>query len=156
MTIRENITFSELAVGLSATFTRTITAHHIQLFAAATGDVNPVHLDPAFAAGTPFGEPVAHGMLTGGLISAALATVLPGPGTVYLGQDLRFRLPVRIGDTVTVELAVTEKRERRQWVRLACRATNQHGKLVASGDAEVMAPTEKLRIALPQEPHFSP
>lgn len=147
-----NFTFDELQVGQTARYTRTIEQRHIQLFAAATGDVNPVHLDPDYAASTPFGEPVAHGMLTGGLVSAALALVLPGPGTVFLGQSLRFRAPVMPGDTVTVELTVTEKRNRRQWVSIDCRAVNQHGKVVASGNAEVMAPTEKLTVALPPEP----
>lgn len=147
-----NVTFDEIAVGQSARYSRTVETRHIQLFAAATGDVNPVHLDPAFAAATAFGEPIAHGMLTGGLVSAALALVLPGPGTIFLGQSLRFRAPVKVGDTVTVELTVTEKRERRQWVALDCRVTNQDGKVVASGSAEVMAPTEKLSVALPPEP----
>ncbi|MBN7796686.1 MaoC family dehydratase [Parahaliea mediterranea] len=150
-----NFTFDELQVGQTASYTRTIEQRHIQLFAAATGDVNPVHLDPDYAASTPFGEPIAHGMLTGGLISAALALEMPGPGTVFLGQSLRFRAPVKPGDTVTIELTVTEKRSRRQWVSIDCRAVNQHGKVVASGSAEVMAPGEKLSVALPPEPAAS-
>jgi len=152
MTSCSNFTFDELQAGQSATYTRTIERRQVQLFAAATGDVNPVHLDAAFAATTSFGEPIAHGMLTGGLVSAALALVLPGPGTIYLGQSLRFRLPVKIGDTITVTLTVLEKKDRRQRVSLDCKATNQHGKLVASGSAEVMAPSEKLTLELPPEP----
>lgn len=147
-----NFTFDELQVGQSASYQRTIEQRHIELFAAATGDVNPVHLDPHYAATTAFGEPIAHGMLTGGLVSAALALVLPGPGTVYLNQSLRFRAPVKVGDTITVELAVTEKRKRGQRVSLDCRAVNQDGKLVASGSAEVMAPAEKISVELPPEP----
>jgi len=155
MSARENIPYDELETGQSASFQRSIGTREIALFAAATGDLNPVHLDPGFAASTPFGEPIAHGMLTGGLVSAALATVLPGPGTIYLGQNLRFRLPVKPGDTITVTLTVTEKRDRRRWVRLNCEAHNQDGKLVANGEAEVQAPAEKMTVDLPPEPAVS-
>jgi 3-hydroxybutyryl-CoA dehydratase len=141
-----NHTFEEISVGQTATYTRTVEDRDIQLFAAASGDVNPVHLDDEFAAKTEFKGRIAHGMLTGAFISAALAMQLPGPGTVYIGQSLRFRLPVKIGDTVTVTLEVTEKRSRRNFVTLDCKATNQDGKLVASGTAEVIAPTERLVI----------
>ncbi|WP_116364500.1 MaoC family dehydratase [Parahaliea mediterranea] len=156
MSTRTNYTFDELSLGQSARYQRRIDTQHIRLFAAACGDTNPVHLDPAFAAGTPFGEPIAHGMLTGALVSAALALELPGPGTVYLGQSLRFRAPVKVGDTLTVELVVSELRERRQWVSLDCTVRNQHDKVVASGSAEVMAPSEKTTLTLPPEPRFSP
>jgi 3-hydroxybutyryl-CoA dehydratase len=155
MAAQSNYTFDELEVGQSATYTRTIDYRHIQLFAAATGDVNPVHLDAGYAATTDFGEPIAHGMLTGGLVSAALALVLPGPGTVYLSQSLRFRAPVRIGDNITVELTVSEKNARRHWVTLDCRARNQHGKIVAQGAAEVIPPTQKLSLELPPEPEVA-
>ncbi|GAB3270613.1 MaoC family dehydratase [Parahaliea aestuarii] len=155
MSTRTNYTFDELSIGQSARYQRRIDMRHIQLFAAACGDTNPVHLDAAFAAGTPFGEPIAHGMLTGALVSAALALELPGPGTVYLGQSLRFRAPVKVGDTLTVELVVSELRERRQWVSLDCTVRNQHDKIVASGSAEVMAPAEKATLDLPPEPRFS-
>ncbi|MFN2169702.1 MAG: MaoC family dehydratase [Anaerolineae bacterium] len=147
-----NFVFDELEPGQRASYTRTIDFRHIQLFAAATGDVNPVHLDAAYAATTAFGEPIAHGMLTGGLVSAALALVLPGPGTVYLSQSLRFRAPVHVGDRITVELTVTDKNPRRQWVTLDCRAVNQHGKVVTQGSAEVIAPARKLSLELPPEP----
>ena len=94
-------------------------------------------------------------MLTGALISAALALELPGPGTIYLGQSLRFRLPVKIGDTITVQLEVTDKREDKGFVTLNCKALNQNGKAVATGIAEVMAPREKLQIPRPPLPAFS-
>lgn len=148
-----NFTYDELSIGQTATYSKVVGEQDIQLFAAVSGDVNPVHLDEQYAAGTEFGERIAHGMLTGALVSAALAMELPGPGTVYLGQSLRFRLPVKIGDTVTIKLEVLEKKDRRQYVTLDCKAYNQHGKLVASGTANVMAPTEKILIdrpALPQ------
>jgi len=147
-----NYTYDEITIGQTASYTKVIEEKDIQLFAAVSGDVNPVHLDADFAAGTPFKERIAHGMLTGAIISAALALELPGPGTIYLGQTLRFRLPVKIGDTVTVELEVTEKRDDKKFVTLDCKARNQNGKVVASGNAEVMAPAEKVSIPRPPLP----
>ena len=91
-------------------------------------------------------------MLTGAFISAAIAMQLPGPGTVYLGQSLRFRLPVKIGDTLSVQLEVTEKRDRRKTVTLDCKVLNQNEKIVATGTAEVMAPTQKVSIDRPELP----
>lgn len=152
MTRLTNYTYEEIAIGQTATYTREVGERDIQLFAEVSGDVNPVHLDEEFAAATQFKGRIAHGMLTGAFISAALAMKLPGPGTIYLKQDLRFRLPVRIGDTVTVTLEVVEKQDRRQIVTLDCRATNQDGKVVATGTAEVMAPAEKLQIETPSLP----
>ena len=147
-----NFTYDEITIGQSASYTKAVDEKDIQLFAAASGDVNPVHLDADFAATTPFKERIAHGMLTGALISAALAMELPGPGTIYLGQTLRFRLPVKIGDTITVHLEVTEKRDDKKFVTLDCKAVNQNGKTVASGSAEVMAPSEKMHIPRPDIP----
>ena len=147
-----NVTYDEITVGQTASYSRLVEERDIALFAAVSGDVNPVHLDADFAAGTVFGERIAHGMLTGAFISAALAMELPGPGTVYLGQSLRFRLPVKIGDTLTVTLEVTDKQDRRNIVTLDCRAHNQAGKLVATGTAEVMAPAQKISIERPQPP----
>ena len=148
-----NYTYNEITIGQTARYSKLIQERDIALFAAVSGDVNPVHLDAEFAANTQFNGRIAHGMLTGAIISAALAMELPGPGTVYLSQSLRFRLPVKIGDTVTIVLEVTDKKDRRQYVTLDCKAYNQHDKLVASGSAEVIAPSEKLtldRPALPQ------
>ena len=150
-----NYTFDEISIGQTASFSKEVGEQDIQLFAAVSGDVNPVHLDAEFAAGTQFKERIAHGMLTGAFISAALAMELPGPGTIYLGQSLRFRLPVTIGDTITVNLEVTEKREDRGFVTLDCKAVNQDDKVVASGTAEVMAPKEKLVIDRPSLPSVS-
>ncbi|MAT95341.1 MAG: 3-hydroxybutyryl-CoA dehydratase [Halioglobus sp.] len=150
-----NYTYDEITIGQTATYSKRVEERDVLLFAAVSGDVNPVHLDADFAAGTQFGERIAHGMLTGAIISAALAMELPGPGTVYLGQSLRFRLPVKIGDTVTVELEVVEKKDRRQFVTLQCRARNQHGDEVASGSADVMAPRDKLEIERPAAPRAS-
>jgi len=147
-----NHTFDEITIGQTASFSRVIGEQEILLFAAASGDVNPVHLDEEYAAGTLFKERIAHGMLTGAIISAALALELPGPGTIYLGQSLRFRLPVRIGDELTARLQVTEKREDRKFVTLDCSVTNQHGKVVANGTAEVIAPVDRITIERPPLP----
>lgn len=147
-----NFTYDEISIGQTAEYSKQIGEQDIQLFAAVSGDVNPLHLDAEFAATTPFKERIAHGMLTGAIISAALALELPGPGTVYLGQTLRFRLPVKIGDQITVKLEVTEKRDDKGFVTLDCKALNQAGKTVATGVAEVMAPREKMRLPQPQLP----
>ena len=150
-----NYTFDEITIGQKASYTRTVTEDDVQLFAAVSGDVNPVHLDAHFAAQTQFGERIAHGMLTGAVISAALAMKLPGPGTIYRAQELRFRLPVKIGDTLTVELEVTGKQDRRNTVTLDCKAYNQDRKLVASGTAEVIPPGGKLSVTPPELPRIT-
>ena len=147
-----NFTYDEISIGQTASYSKLIEARDIQLFAAVSGDVNPVHLDEEFAANTQFKGRIAHGMLTGAIISAALAMELPGPGSVYLKQSLTFRLPVKIGDTITVKLTVTEKKDRRQFVILDCKAYNQHEKLVANGSADVIAPAEKMLIERPALP----
>ena len=146
MTTLDNFTYDEITIGQTATYSKAVEERDLQLFAAVSGDLNPLHLDPGYAATTLFGERIAHGMLTGALISAALAMKLPGPGTIYRAQDLRFRLPVKIGDTITVELEVTGKQDRRKTVTLDCKAYNQDRKLVAGGTAEVIAPSEKLSL----------
>ncbi|MDJ0878451.1 MAG: MaoC/PaaZ C-terminal domain-containing protein [Halieaceae bacterium] len=150
-----NYTFDEITVGQTAEYRKQITERDIVLFADVSGDVNPLHLDAEFAAGTDFGERIAHGMLTGALISAALALELPGPGTVYLGQSLRFRRPVKIGDEISVQLEVVEKREDKGFITLDCKAINQDGKAVVTGTAEVMAPREKLSLPKPVLPEVS-
>ncbi len=152
MATLENFTYDELTIGQTATYSKTVEERDIRLFAAVSGDVNPVHLDAEYAATTPFGERIAHGMLTGAVISAALAMELPGPGAVYRSQSLRFRAPVKIGDTVTVELEVTDKQDRRKTASIDCKVYNQDRKLVASGSAEVIVPTAKLRLARPDIP----
>ena len=150
-----NFTYDEITVGQQASYSRTVDEQGVKLFAAVSGDVNPVHLDAGFAAGTMFKQRIAHGMFTGGLISAAIAMELPGPGTIYLGQDLSFRAPVFIGDTITVSLTVTDKRDDKKFVTLSTVATNQHGKVVVKGQAQVMAPAEKLDIPRPAMPNVT-
>jgi 3-hydroxybutyryl-CoA dehydratase len=147
MNLLENYPIAELAVGQSASYSKQLTQTDIALFAACSGDVNPVHLDAAYAATTPFGEPIGHGMWTGAVISAAIATRLPGPGSVYRSQSLSFKHPVKVGDVITVTLVVSEIKERVRLVTLDCEAHNQDGKLVAKGIAEVIAPAEKQQLA---------
>ena len=146
MTKLENLPLAELSIGLSKTYSKTLTEKDVVLFAACSGDVNPVHLDKTNAATTQFGEPIGHGMWTGAVVSAAIATQLPGPGSVYRSQSLQFKNPVKVGDTVTITLTVSEIKERVKLVTLECEAHNQDGKLIAKGIAEVIAPTEKLSI----------
>jgi len=147
-----NHTYDELTIGQAAEYSKQVTASDIQLFAALSGDVNPIHLDEDYAASTPFGGCIAHGMLSGAIISAAIAMELPGPGTIYLGQSLRFTAPVRPGDTLTVKLKVAAKTDKRRLVTLDCEVCNQHQQLVVTGTAEVMAPREKLRLERPAAP----
>jgi 3-hydroxybutyryl-CoA dehydratase len=147
MNLLENYPISEVVVGQTATYSKTLTERDVVLFAACSGDVNPVHLDKSYAATTSFGEPIGHGMWTGALVSAAIATCLPGPGSVYRSQSLSFKHPVKIGDIVTVTLTVGEIKERVKLVTLECEAHNQDGKLIAKGVAEVIAPVEKQFLA---------
>jgi enoyl-[acyl-carrier protein] reductase I len=140
----ENRTFDELKVGDSASVTRVITRRDIELFAIVSGDINPAHLDPEYAETNMFHGIVAHGMWGGALISAVLGTTLPGPGTIYLGQELRFHRPVRVGDAVTTAVSLREKRSDKAIAVFDCRLTNQFGEDVIVGTAEVKAPTEKV------------
>jgi len=147
-----NKTFDEINLGDTATYARLVTAREVQLFAAVSGDHNPVHLDPDYAATTQFGECIAHGMLTGAFVSAAIAMELPGPGTIYLGQQLSFRAPVKLGDTLEVNLKVIGKHDSKPWLTIDCVITNQEGKKVAMGEASVMAPTTKETVTLVPPP----
>ena len=141
----ENKTFDEILVGDSASMSRTLKQQDIELFAVASGDVNPAHVDKEYAETGMFQGIIAHGMWGGALISAVLGTELPGPGTIYLNQSLSFRGPVRLGDTVTVSVTVTEKNTEKKRLLLDCLIVNQDGKKVTKGVAEVIAPTEKVR-----------
>ena len=151
--VLRNRTFDEIAVGERASIERTLTAADIQLFAAMSGDINPQHIDPEFAASTRFHGVIAHGMWGAALISAVLGTRLPGPGTIYLSQTLKFHAPVRVGDVLTVTVAVASKEEAKHRLNLDCVCANQEGKTVISGEAAVLAPTERIeraRSTLPQ------
>ena len=141
----ENKTFDELNVGDRAELTRTLRKEDIELFAVMSGDVNPAHVDEAFAKTDQFHKVIAHGMWGGALISAVLGTELPGPGTIYLNQSLSFRRPVGLGDTVTVRVTVREKLPEKKRLLLDCECVNQSGETVIKGEANVIAPSEKVR-----------
>lgn len=149
----QNVTFDEIEIGASVQLARTLRPEDIHLFAAMSGDVNPTHVDVEYARSSQFREVVAHGMWAGTLISSLLGTEYPGPGTVYVGQTLRFHRPVTIGDTITVTITVSQKFAHNHHVLFDCMAVNQDGMKVVSGTAEVYAPVEKikrLRISLPE------
>ena len=151
MTQVTNIPYDNLEVGQQASLERTVEERDIQLFAAVSGDNNPVHLDAAFAAETMFKERIAHGMFSGALISAAVACQLPGPGTIYLGQQMSFQKPVKIGDTLTVRLEILEKLPKFR-VRIATRVFNQNEELVVDGEAEILAPRKQQTVDLVSPP----
>jgi 3-hydroxybutyryl-CoA dehydratase len=133
----------DLAIGMTARLTKTITMEDIVKFSEVSTDVNPVHLDPDYAATTPFKGIIAHGMLSAGLISAVMANQLPGPGTVYLGQSLKFKVPVRPGEEVTATATIKEIDARRKRVVLDTVCTVQ-GRTVIEGEATVMFPARPV------------
>ncbi|WP_022704565.1 bifunctional enoyl-CoA hydratase/phosphate acetyltransferase [Pseudorhodobacter ferrugineus] len=148
----ENRTYDEIAVGDHAELTRRLKPQDIELFAVMSGDVNPAHVDADYAKDDMFHGIIAHGMWGAALISAVLGTELPGPGTIFLDQSLKFEAPVGLGDTVTVRVEVTEKQDKGRLL-LACTCLNQHGKMVIEGVARVIAPREKVRrprVVLPE------
>lgn len=147
-----NRTFDEIAIGDSAALERTVTAEDLQLFAVISGDLNPQHLDATFAASTRFHGVIAHGMFGGALISAVLGTRLPGPGTIYLGQSLKFLAPVRIGDLLLVRVTVSARDEAHRRLTLDCRCLNQEGQTVIEGEAQVIAPAESIEWRASQLP----
>lgn len=147
----ENRTYDEIQVGDKAEVSHTVTERDLILFAEVSGDINPVHLDEDFAAATPFKGRIAHGMFSGALISAAIACEMPGPGTIYIGQEMSFLRPVRLGDEIRIELEVIEKLPKNR-ARIATRVFNQDGKQVVDGVATVMVPTEKVSVERPRLP----
>jgi len=141
----ENRTFDEIQIGDSATLTRTLTEKDIQVFAIMSGDINPAHVDIEYAQSEMFHKIIGHGMWGGALISTVLGTQLPGPGTIYVGQTIRFKKPVAIGDTLTVKVTAIEKKPEKKRVIFSCEAQNQKDEVVMEGQAEVVAPTKKIR-----------
>jgi 3-hydroxybutyryl-CoA dehydratase len=127
----------DLTVGMSDSFAKTVTEADVILFAGITGDSNPIHINEEFAAGTMFKGRIVHGEFSGGLISAVLGTRLPGPGSIFVAQSMRFKAPVRIGDTVTATVTVKEINPERRRVILATVCTVK-GKAVVEGEATMM------------------
>lgn len=131
-----------ISIGETASLSKTISEADIVLFAGVTGDFNPLHLDAEYAKTTRFGERIAHGLLTAGLISAVLGTRLPGPGAIYLGQTLNFRKPVKIGDTITATAKVSSFDPEKRIVKLETNCYNQDGVLVLGGEAVLLLEQE--------------
>jgi 3-hydroxybutyryl-CoA dehydratase len=131
------VRYDELSVGQTAEYSKAVTDADVMAFAEITGDFNPVHVNEEEAAKSRFGGRIAHGMLSAGLISAALASRLPGPGSIYLGQTLKFTAPVRIGDTVLVTVTIVELLPKKR-VRLSTVCRNQAGTIVCEGEATLL------------------
>ncbi|MCK9915294.1 3-hydroxybutyryl-CoA dehydratase [Microbacteriaceae bacterium K1510] len=134
--------FEDLSVGMTETLRKTIDSADVVGFAEVTGDRNPIHLSEHFAAKTPFGTRIAHGLYTASLISAVLGTRLPGPGAVYISQTLNFRAPVKIGDTVEVKVVVAELMPEKRRARLECTCSVE-GETVLDGEAWVKVPSKE-------------
>ncbi|TNF56167.1 MAG: hypothetical protein EP308_04860 [Burkholderiales bacterium] len=150
----ENTPFEEIRIGDRASLVRQLGQQDILAFAAVSGDVNPAHLDAAYAEGTAFHGIIAHGMWGGALISALLGTRFPGPGTIYLEQNLRFVRPVHPGDSLTVQVQVAAKDAVHQQVLLDCSVYNQRDQAVITGTARVIAPATKIRMPRPAVPQL--
>jgi len=153
----QNKTFDEINIGDTAIIHHSLTKRDILLFAIMSGDINPAHLDEEYAKSDLFHQIVAHGMWGASLISTVLGTKLPGPGTIYLNQSLRFLHPIFVGDLITTQVTVKEKRPEKHHVLLDCLCYNQRNIEVIQGIAEVIAPTEKIRrkrVELPSVDEF--
>jgi 3-hydroxybutyryl-CoA dehydratase len=134
--------FEDLSIGMAEGFSKTVDSSDVVGFAEVTGDRNPIHLSEHFAAKTPFGTRIAHGLYTASLISAVLGTRLPGPGAVYISQTLNFRAPVKIGDTVEVKVMVAELVPEKTRARLTCTCSVE-GETVLDGEAWVKVPSRE-------------
>ncbi|MBT3337347.1 MAG: MaoC family dehydratase [Anaerolineae bacterium] len=129
-----------IKIGDNASMTKTFTDEDVRKFAAISGDSNPVHLDEDYAAQTQFKKRIAHGMLTAGLISAVLGTILPGEGSIYLGQTINFRAPVYLDDTITATVTIIKLHEKKPIVTLETVCKNQNDVVVLDGEAVLLAP----------------
>lgn len=139
----EGKSIHELKIGDSAQISKTITEGDIELYARATGDFNPIHLDQAYAEKTMFKGRIAHGILSLGLLTNVLGNILPGHGTIYLSQEIRFLAPVRIGDTLTARVEVIELIPEKNRAKFKTTCINQEGKEVADGIAWAMPPKKE-------------
>lgn len=143
----QTITYDAIEIGQKATIERNITKDDILLFAAVSGDNNPLHLNPEYAATTNFKQTIAHGMLSGAFISAAMACKLPGPGAIYLSQSLEFLRPVYIGDNLRIEVEVLEKLPKNR-VKLSTNIYNQRNKRIVTGDALALLPDNSVEVEM--------
>ncbi|MGN1413128.1 MAG: MaoC family dehydratase [Anaerovoracaceae bacterium] len=139
-----NYTIDELQIGQTSTYSKTITETDVYLFAGVTGDFNPAHMNAEYAKKTAFKERIAHGMLSASLISTVLGTNLPGKGTIYMGQSVKFLSPVHFGDTITATVEVKELMPEKNRAILRTYCVNQDGQVVLDGEATVMPPKMKM------------
>ncbi|PHV10765.1 MaoC family dehydratase [Chitinimonas sp. BJB300] len=146
------IYFEDMTLGQTASFRKTVTEADIVLFAGITGDHNPIHTDEEYARTTPFGRRIAHGLLTSSLVSTVLGNQLPGPGTIYMSQTMRFMAPVFIGDTVTASVEVTALDAAKLRVTLATRCSVA-GHIVLEGEALVKAPSRLGAVDVSRQAH---
>jgi 3-hydroxybutyryl-CoA dehydratase len=139
------MTIDRLKIGDDAEFSKTVSESDIYLYAGVTGDFNPAHIDAVYAAGTFFKKRIAHGMLSAGFISAVIGTRLPGTGTIYVGQQLKFLAPVYVGDTITARVTVAAINAEKNRVTLKTTCSNQEGTVVLDGEAVVSPPKAPKR-----------
>lgn len=154
MSSTTNHAYSSLKIGDGDQLSHIVTEADVRLFAASSGDNNPVHLDHEYAERSRFGGVIAHGMYSGILISRMLGTQFPGPGTIYLSQSLNFKAPVRPGDTLNVKVEVKTLHESKPVATLACLVTNQNDELVTDGEAVVLVPKEAKEVEMPPLPRL--
>lgn len=145
-------TYKELEIGDQGHFSKTVTERDIALFGESSGDVNPVHFDEAYASKTIFKGRVAHGMWSAGLISTCIGTVMPGPGSIYLGQTLDFKLPARLGDILTAVVTIDQKIDAKKLLIINCVVSNQDDEIVVSGEAKVIPPRKSVELTAPVLP----
>lgn len=139
------ISIDQLEIGQSASFSKTISESDVHIFAGVTGDFNPAHINEAYAGTTPFKTRIAHGMLSAGLISAVLGTRLPGPGSIYVSQTLKFTAPVYIGDTITATATIKELIPARNRAILETVCRNQDNVVVITGEAVLLPPKKTTK-----------
>ena len=152
----ENRTFDEIQVGDSAALTRTLTERDIMLFAVMSGDINPAHVDPEYAKNSQVREVIGHGMWSGALIPTVLSgTQFPEQGTIYLAQDLRFRVPVAVGNSITVKLTATARDVEKGLSTFETECVNQEGKVAVSGTAHVIAPRQESAAPMDRPARYS-
>lgn len=142
----KSLTFSDLKIGDEATFVKTFTEAMVREYAWITGDENPAHIDPNYAATTLFKRPIVHGMLVGAMYSTLFGVTLPGLGSIYTKQSLKFIKPVYLEDTITAKVRVIDLIPEKNRAVFACESVNQHQELVMVGEAEIMPP--KVRVSL--------
>lgn len=138
----KGLSMKEIEVGQNASYTKTITETDVYLYAGISGDANPVHLNEVYAKGSRFKTRIVHGMLSAGLISTVLGMYLPGPGSIYAKQEIKFLAPVYFNDTLTATCTVKEKIEDKNRVVLDCKVTNQDGTDIIAGEAVIIIPVE--------------